>query len=275
MNIDEIKGNLQQIYIERLVITDEQWPPVRGNKLINLKLFMAEKSEGFNAQGEKDKQQEVKRTPILYKNLFSAKEDQSPIRKVLVEGNAGTGKTTLCVMLTEGWAKSDILTQFEFVLFLPLRDDRVSSAKTLADLLRILYSSEAECSTAVGHMQKNCGRGVLIIADGWDEIESGKRSKSSLIYQLCFGDILRLASVLLTSRPSASANLHNLPTLHRVVEVVGFDENRIKQYIESEFDCDPKKASALIEQIEENPIIQSVCSIPLNCAILCNLWHTP
>ena len=27
-------------------------------------------------------------------------------------------------------------------------------------------------------------------------------------------------------------------------------------------------------QLENNPLIASVCSVPLNCAIVCNLWHT-
>ena len=35
-----------------------------------------------------------------------------------------------------------------------------------------------------------------------------------------------------------------------------------------------RKASSLIEQLEDNPLIASVCSVPLNCAIICNLWHT-
>ena len=76
------------------------------------------------------------------------------------------------------------------------------------------------------------------------------------------------------SRPGASAPLHNLPTVDRLVEVVGFNEENVKQYIESEFEKCPEKASSLIEQLENNPVIESVCSVPLNCAIICNLWHT-
>ena len=99
------------------------------------------------------------------------------------------------------------------------------------------------------------------------------RLKMSFLYKLFFGDFLPFASILLTSRPSASAPLHNLPSVNRLVEVVGFNEENIKQYIESEFEQFPEKASSLIEQLENNPVIQSVCSVPLNCAIVCNLWH--
>ena len=115
---------------------------------------------------------------------------------------------------------------------------------------------------------------VLIIADGWDELDSENRSDDSFLYSLLFGNILPFACVLLTSRPSASAGLHNLPTVDRLVEVVGFSEKNVKQYIESEFEKCPEKAYSLIEQLENNPLIASVCSVPLNCAIICNVWHT-
>ena len=58
------------------------------------------------------------------------------------------------------------------------------------------------------------------------------------------------------------------------MEVVGFNEENIQQFIESEFGKCPGKASSLIEQLQNNPVIQSLCSVPLNCAIVCHLWHT-
>ncbi len=54
---------------------------------------------------------------------------------------------------------------------------------------------------------------------------------------------------------------------------MGFDENNIRQYIEADFEQDPEKACSLIELLESNPLIQSVCSVPLSCAIICYLWH--
>ena len=56
--------------------------------------------------------------------------------------------------------------------------------------------------------------------------------------------------------------------------VCGFDEENNIEYIESEFDGDQEKASRLLEQLVSNPLVESVCSIPLNCAIVCHLWHT-
>ncbi len=251
----------------------EQWPPVRGDRLINLQLVKAEKEEGFRAglpqHGAPD--DKVKRTPILHGDLFKVEE---PVKKIIVEGNAGIGKTTLCTMLAEGWAEGKILTQFNCVLLLPLRENEVSSATSLAELFKLLHSSGKIRTSVIEELEEREGEGVLIIADGWDELSEENRSKVSFLYKLFLGGVLPFASVLLTSRPSASAALHNLPSVNRLVEVVGFSEENIKQYIESEFEQFPEKASFLIDQLENNPVIQSVCSVPLNCAIVCNLWHT-
>ena len=195
------------------------------------------------------------------------------MRKVLVEGNGGMGKTTLCTMLSEGWADK-MLTQFDCVLLLPLREQSVVQAESLPDLFKLLHSSESIRTSVVNELEESEGEKVLIIANGWDELEESKRNEKSFLYNLLFGRTLPFASVLLTSRPSASAPLHSLPSVDRLVEVVGFNEENIKQYIESEFEKCPEKASGLSEQLDDNPLIQNVCTVPLNCAITCNLWHT-
>ena len=268
--------SIKKKYRERLLAREEQWPPVRGDKLINLQLVEADKNEGF--RGDLPQQgtggDKMKRTPILYDVLFRVEEGKKPVRKVLVEGNGGMGKTTLCTMLSEGWAEDKMLSTFSCVLLLPLREQSVAQAESLPDLFKLLHSSENIRTSVVSELEESEGEKVLIIADGWDELEESKRNEKSFLYKLLFGDVLPFASVLLTSRPSASAPLHSLPSVDRLVEVVGFDEENIKQYIESEFEKCPEKASGLIEQLDNNPLIQNVCTVPLNCAITCNLWHT-
>ena len=274
--MQEFVESLKETYTERQLSCEEQWPPVSVEKLVQLQLVETDKKEGFRAglpqHGAPD--DKVKRTSILHGDMFKVEEGKKPVRKLIVEGNAGIGKTTLCSMLTEEWAKGKIFTQFDCVLFLPLRDQLVSSASSLPDLLPLYHPDETVCGSVAQQLKRTRGKGVLIIADGWDELSEEKRSKNSFIYNLLFGRLLPAAEVLLTSRPSASAPLHNLPTVDRLVEVVGFNEEKVKQFIESEFEKSPEKASSLIEQLDNNPVIQSVCSVPLNCAIICFLWHT-
>ena len=274
--MDKFVISIKRKYMERRLQNEKQWPPVRGDRLIKLQLVEADKTEGFRAglpqHGVPD--DKVKRTPILHGDLFKVEEGKKPVRKLIVEGNAGIGKTTLCTMLTEEWANGETLTQFDCVLLLPLRERSVSTATTLPQLFKLLHSSERIRTSVIEELEEREGEGVLIIADGWDELDSENRTDDSFLYSLLFGNILPFVSVLLTSRPFASALLHNLPTVDCLVEVVGFSEKNVKQYIESEFDKCPEKAFSLIEQLENNPLIASVCSVPLNCAIVCNVWHT-
>ena len=274
--MQEFVESLKESYTERQLSCEEQWPPVSVEKLVQLQLVETDKKEGFRAglPQHDTPDDKVKCTPILHGDLFKVEEGKKPVRKLIVEGNAGIGKTTLCTMLTEEWPEGKIFTQFDCVLFLPLRDQLVSSAFSLPGLLPLYHPDETVCGSVVQQLKRTRGKGVLIIADGWDELSEEKRSKKSFIYNLLFGRLLPAAGVLLTSRPSASAPLHNLPTVDRLVEVVGFNEGNIQQYIESEFEECAEKASSLIEQLENNPVIQSVCSVPLNCAIICHLWHT-
>ena len=274
--MDKFVTSIKRKYRERLLQRERQWPPVSVKKLVNLQLVEAEKRGGFRAGlpqcGAPD--DKVKRSPILHGDLFKVEEDKQPMRKLIVEGNAGIGKTTLCTMLTEEWANGEILTQFDCVLLLPLRERSVSTATTLPQLFKLLHSSERIRTSVIEELEEREGEGVLIIADGWDELDQKNCSKNSFVHDLLFGDTLQFACVLLTSRPSASAPLHDLPTVDRLVEVVGFNEENVKQYIGSEFEKCPEKAYSLIEQLENNPLIESVCSVPLNCAIVCNLWQT-
>ena len=270
--------SIKKKYRERLLQREEQWPPVRGARLIKLELVKADKANGFNTGCFGDK---VDCSSILHEDLFKVEEKKlnsciykKPVRKVIVEGNAGVGKTTLCSMITEEWAENRILTQFDCVLLLPLREVSVSTANSLPQLLKLLHSNEKICTSLIEELEEREGEGILIIADGWDELDYENRSISSFLHKLFFGDILPFVSVLLTSRPSATAVLHNLPIVDRLVEVLGFSEENVKYYIESELESYPEKSSSLIKQLENNPLIHSVCSVPLNCAIICNIWHT-
>ena len=289
--------SLKKKYINRQFGEDEQWLPVRGDgqlrRLFKLQLVETDKIKGFGNKGnrssgngkqpeddkdDKEKGQllqddKEKRKSILHTDLFKTSSDNKPVRKIVVKGNAGIGKTTLCTMLTEEWAKGNILKQFDCVLLLPLRENRVSSATSLPELIKLFHPDEETCIPPTKRMKGKEGEGVLIIADGWDELSEGARATGSFLYELLLGYGCSKASVLLTSRHSATEPFHTLSSVDAFIEVVGFDEENIKQYIVEDFKDDPEKASSLMEQLKSNPLIQSLCSVPLNCAIVCDLWH--
>ena len=99
----------------------------------------------------------------------------------------------------------------------------------------MLHSSQSLCDTVADHLEETEGSNVLIIADGWDEISESQQSEGSFLYELLFEDFLPFASVIVTSRPSASARFHTLSCIDQFVELVGFNKENITSYIRSEF----------------------------------------
>ena len=269
--ISSMKGKYQ----ERRINREKQWPPCHSDKLVRLELVEREKGEGYSANTQRGREDEgIKRTPLAYGDLFKVESGKRRVRKVLVEGDAGIGKTTLCIAVSEDWANGKLFQQFELVLLLPLRMKAVASAGSLPELLKLLHSDSSNCESVARYLQKEEGKSVLIIADGWDELGESQRQEGSFLYQFLFGPRFCLMSVVVTSRPSASAPLRELPDIDRFVEVRGFSKEHIVEYIQSEFTSDQGKADRLREQLEGNPLVESVCSVPLNCAIVCHLWRT-
>ena len=273
-DIQKFAASIKKKYQERRINCEKQWPPCLSDKLVRLEIVEREKGEGYSANTQRGREDKgMKRTPIAYGDLFKEESGKRPIRKVLVEGDAGIGKTTLCIAVSEDWANGKLFQQFEFILLLPLRMKIVSSAGSIPELLKLLHSSPRLCDSVARYLEEEEGESVLIIADGWDELSESERQKGSFLFQLLFQQF-PLMSVVLTSRPSVSASLHQLPFIDRFVEVCGFSKEHIVEYIQSEFASDQEKAGHLFEQLENNPLVESVCSVPLNCAIVCHLWRT-
>ena len=264
-------ASVKRIYQERKINrAEKQWPPCHASALVRLELSERKKEDNYLIARQREK---PKQSPLDYDDLFKENSEKR-IRIVLVEGGAGIGKTSLCMSLLEDWGSDKLFQEFKLLLFLPLCHKKVSSAGSLSELLKIVPSSSNTCTTVANYLEEVGGDELLIVADGWDELSESEQEEGSFLYELLFGNKLHHVSVILTSRPSASAPLHRLPCIERFVEIHGFDKEKIKEYILSEFDSDQGKGSRLLKELKNNPIVESVCSVPLNCAIVCHLWRT-
>ena len=256
--VDSIKTKYQ----EKIINRESQWPLCCSHKLIRLELFQCNQL-GYSSPVSLD-----------YGDIFKVDKGMKRVRKVLIEGDAGIGKTTLCTSISEDWANGRILQQFELLLLLPLRHRKVASSSSLSELLRLLHGSQKVCNSIAESIEDNEGKETLIIADGWDELSECQRQEGSFVYDLLLGELLPFVSLVLTSRPTASALFHELPCIDRIAVVRGFSKESINEYILSEFTTDQDKAKRLLQELQSNPLIEDVCIVPINCAIVCHLWRT-
>ena len=278
--MDRLISNIQKRYQQRSdpLSREYQWPTRRADRLIQLKLVERDRGKlyfGNHQRGENSNSTITgEQRSLAYEDLFKAESKKYPVRSVLVEGDAGIGKTTFCMSISKDWANGELFQQFKFVLLLPLRHKKVASAASFPELLSVLSSlSRTVCESVTADIEDQLGEGVLIIADGWDELDESHCTEYSFLHCLLYRENLPFLSVLLTSRPAASTSFHALSIIDQFVEIHGFTTENVKNYINSEFAGSGEKAMGLLQQLESNTVLESVCSIPLNCAIVCHLWN--
>ena len=208
---------------------------------------------------------------LSYSSLFKGDHDRKEgSKRILILGEPGVGKTILCASIAEDWANGKLFQEYLMVLLLPLNQRGVASAQNLHELFKNLYEFDSEtCSTVATYLMTNRKDNVLIIADGWDELcESDSQQRSFLHHLLCH-DLLSTL-VVVTSRSTSITH----QSISRFITVQGFSEETIKSFIQFEFSSNPEKLSYIIEQLDTNPLIGSVCSVPLNLAMICNFCQS-
>ncbi len=209
-----------------------------------------------------------KRTTVELKDLF--KLDQKRKKVILIEGPPGSGKTTLSWHICHEWESGKLFTEFELVIYVQLRDPAIQNAQSIAELLP--RRNDQMAKEVLAELEARDGEGVLFVLDGWDELP-GDLPRDSPLRQLIEPALvcpLERCAVVLTSRPEASTELHNLATSR--VQIVGFTPEKIEDYFTESLKGDSQAAKMLMEHVKENPAVEGSCYIPLNAAIIVTLF---
>ena len=243
------------------------------NWAVGLELVVKNKGEHFLARVKNEQRHTIVSHGEIFKQL---KEGEQPIKRILVEGGAGMGKTTLCTSLTKGWANGKLFQKYDVLLLIPLGQKEVALAASLLQLIEAL-KLEVNSQEMVSYIQGKNGSGVVVIADGWNSLDESERREGSFFHELLFGSLLSLASVVVTSRPTASATLHKGNSVDRFIETCGFNRGSIQDYVKHKFAGDQHGsayADGLLKRIDDNPALLRMCSVPITCTKVCLLWHT-
>ena len=260
---------LDQIYTNLVLIPNRAEHDFTGNREEQLKVYPPSKKTA---------------KPISREKIIDGES-----KKILVVGRPGIGKTLFLTKWIRDWALDIAFNNFDFLFFLKFR--KFNSDETplsLRDLLsRSEYSETERLSDQVWSHVLTKPEKVLIFFDGLDEFLN--RSKianalfcnnvenqmplSKLYYNIVKGNLLRGATVLTTTRPSAMDEVRGLH-FEKTIEILGFASEQVEEYVENfakhAVENVEDAGKKIWEHIKTNMNIFSLCYIPVNCLIICS-----
>ena len=213
-------------------------------------------------------------------------------RSILAIGRPGIGKTSLTQKILHDWANEiDEYYSDKIVFFFKFRwfNENINKLTNIALKTFLQFGtglSEENFESIYEEIAKEPQKAILIF-DGLDEYHGDLiscldqsriipndadtgTSAMSLFIKLVLGDLLKGATVVVTSRPTAD-DLYSRLDFDRNVEIIGFTFNKIKEYV-SRF-CDNNNTSdiktKIWNHIKSSSELLNLCYIPVNCFIVC------
>ena len=172
--------------------------------------------------------------------------------------------------MCKNWKKFDSLNQFDLVQLVNLCHSNSANATDLKSLLFIDSTTSSYVDAVSTKLHESNGDGLLLVLDGYDELPVNKQTQS-LFVDLIKGKYLPKCKVLITTRPSVSTQLEKICG-SSISKSIGFLQKDIVDYAEDVFENDDEELKKFLAYINSNEMIRSMMYIPLNTAVICELY---
>ena len=197
-------------------------------------------------------------------------------KRILVQGRAGIGKTTLCKKLVHAHQNGLWRDLFDTVLRIPLRQLRGFNGSTLEALFRervfIAQSSDKEQKELAKALEAHAKKGkVLFILDGLDEIVADTEGDDRMDFRQLLTTLIGQQHVVVTTRPSGS-DRELLQQVDLELETVGFSQQNVDDFLFKVLEAEAAKS--VQDFIRRTPLIQGLANIPVQLDVICFSWDS-
>lgn len=190
-------------------------------------------------------------------------------KRVLLHGQAGSGKTVICKKLVSDYQHKALWhDHFACVLWLPLAQLKTDQPLNLKTLLCEHFFARQENAQALAQIFERHRAKTLFILDGLDEV-IGELDEGRPLRPL-LQELLSQTHVLITSRP-AGVNSRALGQFDLELETTGLHLDDVQAYIQKFI---PESNQATIQQLMQSPpLTQGPANLPLLLDALCANWE--
>ena len=219
-------------------------------------------------------------------------KDISDLTYTIIRGVGGMGKTHLAKQITYQWAKGEILKEIEYLFLINFRTlNTFSSLPTFLSILTELFGSSI--TESIDENSPNC----CFIFDGadeygglnniieWDRVIKNQVDEDEIgeipdidkiLHGIlnCTNYIFPGRKIILTGRPASCSILVELylDTTLMALDVIGFNESVVDQYIELFYGNDYKE-TVICNKLKESTHLRLMSRIPIYLHIMCTLFH--
>ena len=240
-----------------------------GNIMGMMSLAKSGNSHSYETRILKEHLKKSKVTKSISEMLMVLESPNTNPRTLLIEGAPGMGKTHLIKHIVFEWANGNLLKSSQFIFLLCLRDPAVQSMSSINDLVLYFYkqdrSASKQAKACCTYLLNSGGKNITFLLDGFDELPVDLQSKSFAV-SILHHEIFPGSSVVVTSRPHATAYLHNKVAC--LITIMGFEEEDRKHFIQHSLTGRPEKISEILDYLDNHPTVDSICYVPFNLTVL-------